>query len=348
MCFDDFAARDLSWLDGSGPAAEIVVSSRVRLARNLRGRRFAHFAPAPELAAIRQEVIGKVVGRGTFAGGGAIEMADCTAVQRRCLQEKHLASPDFVGGDQQRSLLVSADLSRCIMVNEEDHLRIQVFRSGFDPLATCQDALALDSELEETLSFAFSDDIGYLTACPTNVGTGFRLSVLIHLPGLVMAGEIEKILNSLRQLQFTVRGLFGEGSAVRGAMFQVSNLGTLGRSEDGLTTDFSRHVSKVIQYEKLAREKLQEKDPQGIADLVNRSLAILRHARLVTTREAFDRLNHVRLGTSLGLLPAVAPRLLNNAMVHMQSAHLQLRSGRALKGRDRSAARAEYLRGLLA
>ncbi len=347
MSFQEIARSDMRWLDGSGSAAEIVISSRVRLARNLQGHRFTHHADPDELRSIHREVAPRIVKRAAFRGGWHLEMENCTVQQRNCLLEKHLISPDLTRTERQGGVIISPDLCRVVMINEEDHLRVQVFQSGHCPVSTCQAALAVDSQLEEILDFAFHDDFGYLTACPTNLGTGFRLSILIHLPGLILAGEIEKILNSLRQLQFTVRGLYGEGSAVRGALFQISNLCTLGRSEEDLTHDFARHVGKVIQYERQARERLLESDPVGVRDMVHRSLAILRSAHLMTAQEAFDRLSHVRMGVSLGLLSAIPMVVLNNALVRMQAAHIQVLSGRPIKGRDRSAARAEYLRRLL-
>lgn len=233
------------------------------------------------------------------------------------------------------------------MINEEDHLRVQVFRSGFDPLVACGDALACDAELEEELDFAYSEEFGYLTACPTNLGTGCRLSVLIHLPGLVLGGEIEKVLNSLRQMQFAVRGLFGEGSPARGALFQISNLATLGRSEQDLAAEFARHVAKVVQYERMAVERLHRRDHAAVEDLAHRALAILQHARLLTSQEAFDRLSQVRLGVLLDILPRIDMGLLNQALVVHQSAHLQLAAERTLGPAERATRRADLLRGLL-
>ena len=347
MSFPEIARCDISWLDGSGPAAEIVISSRVRLARNLRGHRFSHHAGTSELDSILKDVVPRVADRDAFQDGWQLAMQECTPRQRQCLLEKHLISPYLVRDHQHSGVVISADLSKVVMVNEEDHLRTQIFQSGHNPVSACQATLALDNQLEEVIEFAFHEDFGYLTACPTNVGTGFRISTLIHLPGLVLASEIEKVLNSLRQLHFTVRGLYGEGSAVRGALFQISNLSTLGRSEEELTSEFTRHVSKVIQYEKLARERLLSQDPVGIRDMVYRSLGILRGAHLITTQEAFDRLSHVRMGVSLGLVDPIPMVLLNNALVRMQSAHIQVKEGRTIQGRERSAARAEYLRRLL-
>ncbi len=348
MPFADLVGREAAWLDGSGPYGQVVISTRVRVARNLRGRRFTHHAAESDLEAIRLEVASRVLEREAFRGGGEVALGDCRAHERKFLLEGHLASPDLVREFRQRSLLFSADLGRVVMVNEEDHLRLQVFRPGFDPVATCADALALDGELESGLDFAWSDELGYLTACPTNVGTGFRISVLIHLPALVLTNEIEKILTALRQLQFTVRGLFGEGSAVRGALFQISNMGTLGRSEETITNDFTRHVSKVIQYEKLARDGLFERDPDGVRDMAHRALGTLRGAWLMTSTEAFDRLSQVRMGVCLGVLPPLPMGLLNRALVEMQPAHVQVAAGSPVKGRERAVARAAFLRKLFA
>jgi len=224
LSFPEIARCDISWLDGSGPAAEIVISSRVRLARNLRGHRFSHHAGTSELDSILKDVVPRVADRDAFQDGWQLAMQECTPRQRQCLLEKHLISPYLVRDHQHSGVVISADLSKVVMVNEEDHLRTQIFQSGHNPVSACQATLALDNQLEEVIEFAFHEDFGYLTACPTNVGTGFRISTLIHLPGLVLASEIEKVLNSLRQLHFTVRGLYGEGSAVRGALFQISNL----------------------------------------------------------------------------------------------------------------------------
>ncbi len=348
MGFAEIAGRETSWLDGSGPYGQVVISTRVRLARNLSGRRFTHHAAESDLASIRQEVVRSVLERSAFSGGGEVMMGECRAHERKYLLESHLASADLVREFRQRALVFSNDLRLVVMINEEDHLRLQVFRPGFDPIATCADALALDAELEEGFDYAWSDELGYLTACVTNVGTGFRISVLIHLPALVLTNEIEKILTALRQLQFTVRGLFGEGSAVRGALFQISNMGTLGRSEEGIANDFTRHVSKVIQYEKMARDSLFERDADGVRDMTHRSLGTLRGAWLMTSTEAFDRLSHVRMGVALGILPPLPMGALNRALVEMQPAHVQVAAGNPIKGRERAVARAAYLRKLFA
>jgi protein arginine kinase len=338
--------RTAPWLDGSGAASDVVVSTRVRLARNLEGVRFTHRDGTTQLARQRRELSERLLTCPGFAGSWSLDLTLLEPIERRALQELHLASPDLLREPEGRGLVVTPDLCRAVMINEEDHLRLQVFRSGFDPLTACGDALTCDAELEEELDFAFSEEFGYLTACPTNLGTGCRLSVLIHLPGLVLGGEIEKVLNSLRQMQFAVRGIFGEGSPARGALFQISNLATLGRSEQDLAADFARHVAKVVQYERMATERLYGRDRPAVEDLAHRALAILQHARLLTSQEAFDRLSQVRLGVILEVLPPVGMGRLNAALVQHQSAHLQLAAEKSLDPAERAERRATLLRGL--
>jgi len=340
--------RPAAWLDASGESADVVVSTRVRLARNLVATPFSTSVDLDRLLERRKELAGRLLACTTFAGAWDLDLGLLDGIERKALLEMHLASPDLLREPEGRGLVVTHDQRRAVMLNEEDHLREQVFRAGFAPLDAVREALELDSELEEELDFAYSEEFGYLTTCPTNVGTGCRLSVLIHLPALVLSGEIEKILNSLRQLQFAVRGLFGEGSAVRGGLFQISNLSTLGRAEIELAAEFARHVAKVIQYERMAREKLFERDPVALEDLAHRSLALLRSARVMTGQEAFDRLSHVRVGVGLQLVPPVDLALLNRALVQHQAAHLQLMAGRPAKPVERARMRADFLRNLFA
>lgn len=335
------------WLSGRGPSADIVISTRCRVARNLAGTRFPHMLDDDALAEVRDGTAGALLHTGRFAGGWELDINALSSLEREALREMRLASRDLVREPAGRGLVVSSDRARAAMINEEDHLRLQVFRPGFDPLAAVRDVLACDAELEHDLQFSFSDEVGYLTACPTNVGTACRLSVLIHLPGLVLGGEIEKVLNSLRQLQFNVRGADGEGSPVRGALFQISNLGSLGRTEEELAAEFARHVSKVIHYERLALERIYERDRSAVEDFVHRSLALLQHARVMTGQEALDRLSQVRLGVMLDLLPPIPLETLNQAIVHHQTAHLQLAAGRDVPTAERSVLRADLLRTLL-
>lgn len=336
-----------AWLGGRGPAADVVISTRARLARNLVGRPFPHLLDDAALNAVRRELTDHLLAAEPFAGGWAFDLAVLDPLERLALREAHLASRDLMREPEGRALVVSRGRGRAAMINEEDHLRLQSYGAGFDPMAVCADVLASDTALDERFDPAFSEDLGYLTACPTNVGSGMRLSVLIHLPGLVLGGEIDKVLNSLRQLQFLVRGFEGEGSAVRGSLFQISNLATLGRTEEELAADFARHVGKVIHYERLAVERLYHRDPVAVDDLAHRALAILQHARVITIQEALDRLSQVRLGVMLDILPRIDTGLLNHGLVHAQSAHLQLQAEKTIPPEQRGALRADLLRGLL-
>jgi len=346
--FADFADRDPAWLDEAGPASDIVLSTQAGLARNLPEFPFPHHASAVELATISSDLVRRVGRLPALADGWDLDFPGLEPVQRRALQEKLLASFRLVSRPENRGLVVSRDLARAIMINEEDHLRLHAFRPGFDPLGALSAAMDLDAELDHEVESAFSPEWGYLTASPTNLGTGLHVSALMHLPGLVLVGEIEKVLNALRQLQFAVQGLFGEASAVRGALFQISNLITLGRDEQEIATDFQLHVGKIITYERSARDQLYGRDHLGIEDMIHRSLAVVSNARIITAQEAFDCLSNIRLGVGLGLLPPPAPGGLNHLTVHQQTAHLELAAGRQLSGRDKGAARAALLREFFA
>lgn len=342
--FANLADRRPAWLDGSGPEADIAVSTRARLTRNLRAFPFPGRASAVELRTVWGEVTRKAQD-GSFFGEGFVLPAEALdAAQQRCLQEMNLAGPSLPSQPVGRGLVLAPDLGRCLAVNDEDHLKVAAFASGFAPAAALQAALEVDRWLEGEVDFAFDPELGYLASCPTDVGTALRMSALLHLPGLVLAGEIEKLLNALRQLQFAAQGVFGRGSTVRGSLFQVSNLVTLGRSEQEVAEDFALHVGKIIHYERLARRQLQQRDELSLQDMAARSLALLRTARLMSSQEAFDLLSGLRLGCSLGLAPGPSMGRLNLALGRHQSGHLDSAAGRSLSGRQKLAARAAFLR----
>ncbi len=348
MSFADILERGIPWLDATGADADIVVSTRVRLARNVHGHRFTHLCGPPELGELREKAVGRILDCPSFAGGFDLGLEHCLPHERRYLVESHLASSELVRQPRARSLVCASTLDRAVQVNEEDHLRLMAYRAGFDPVQALRDVEALESELETRLEFAYSEDFGYLTASPTNLGTGLRVSVMVHLPGLVLNGDIDKILNSLRQLQLTVRAPFGEGVAARAGMFQIANLVTLGRAEDTIVQDFVRHLAKVVQYERMARETLLARDEPVLRDLAGRAWGVVRHGHLLSIREAFERLGQVRLGVSLGMLPEIPFALLNRALVGIRGAHLRLAEGRVLDRREADLARAAFLRDLLA
>lgn len=342
--FTDFEQRNPTWLDGAGPSSDIVVSTRARLARNLKAFPFPHHASEVELGTIFGDLSRRLTLHPAFVDGWFLDLARLTPNMRTVLQEMNLASPALVKTPQHRGLAVSADLCHSVMINEEDHVRLVSFRAGLEPGAALKEVLELDTALESEIDPAFDEDLGYITASPVDVGTGLHVSALIHLPGLVLAGEIDKVLNALRQLQFSVKGLSGEGGTVRGALFRISNLITLGRDEQEIAEDFQLHVGKIIIYERSARDQLFGRDSLGLEDMAHRSLAAVRQARLITSQETFDHLSSIRLGTGLGILEPLDPGLLNRILLQQQTAHLELVAGRRLSGREKSAARAALLR----
>jgi protein arginine kinase len=244
--------------------------------------------------------------------------------------------------------MMAPDLATSLLVNQEDHLRLHAWRPGLAAEAALAAVLALDGDLEADISPSYSEDLGYLTARPTHVGTGLTLSALLHLPGLVFSNEIEKVLNALRQLQFGVSGLYGAGGTVRGALFVVANLVTLGCEEEEIAADFRVNVEKIVSYENMAREQIFARDGANLEDMAWRCLAVLRHARLISAQETWDRLSNVRLGVDRGVLPELAPTLLNRAMVGARTGHLELAAGTTLAGTERTEMRAAFLRDLFA
>jgi len=336
--------RPATWLERGGPSGRIVVSTRARLARNLGEFPFPHHASGAVLSTVWGQVERGLMAHETFAQAVPLRLEDLDPLERRYLQECHLVSPQLIQQAAGRGVVVLPDLSRGVMVNEEDHLRLSALTGGFNPRAALQNVLALDDALDRTLTCAFQEDLGYLCASPANTGTGLRLSVLVHLPGLVLADEIGKILNALRQLRFTVQGLYGSGSTVRGALFQISSMVALGKDEDEIAGDFEYHLGKVILHEDTARRQLLDRDSLGIEDNCRRSLAVLSHARLMTSQEAFDRLSQVMLGASLGLVEEPVSQSFYQTLIGQQTAHLEVGVGRSLAGQEKSAVRADYLR----
>lgn len=344
--FDASAFLDPAWLRGQGPDADLVISTRASLSRNLAGFAFPNHLATPELETVYRE-LAEVLAGGRFFPPGALHLlADMTRDQHKLLRELHLLDSTRVAPARWLGLVMDQGGTLAALVNGEDHLRLTGFVPGFAPRQAAEPARRAEEELERELAFSYREDLGYLTASPTSVGTGLKLAAFLHLPGLVLADEIDKILNALRQLRFSIRGLFDQGSTVRGAVFQVSNVVTLGRDEEEIVTDFSYHVQKVLEHERSARRQLYARDRLWLEDLVHRSLAVLRSARMITSQETFDLLSNIRLGAGLGILPGLAPGLLNKALFGQQTGHLQASSAEPLSGNARAIARASFLREL--
>ena len=340
------------WLTASGAHADIVLSSRIRFARNVAGYAFTARARDGERLRILAQVRETLPRVRSLTRAVVLRLDEMTATERALLHERHLVSKELAGLDgatEARSgaaVVVSDDAG--VMVNEEDHLRLQAFRSGFDLTGAFQAASRLDRELGAELPYAFHPEFGFLTSCPTNTGTGMRASVLIHLPGLVLTQEIGKVLQGLQQMGLTYRGLYGEGSEVVGNFFQISNQTTMGRSEEELSEHLSRVVRRVIEQEEEARRVLLRDAGYIIEDKLWRAFGTLRHARSLPADEAMNLLSGVRLAVGLQLMSGLSVYTLNKLLIFSQSAHLSLEAGRALTESEANVARARYVRQVFA
>lgn len=341
----------LSWLDASGPMANVVLSTRVRLARNLVGIPFNVRASELERRRVLEDV-DRVWQRSPLSRGGVRFLVDeLEPADRLLLHERHLISKELAtaaterNGQSHAAVYLAGSLG--LMVNEEDHLRLQVFHSGFALGQAYADLERLDRDLGASLPVAFHQEFGYLTACPTNAGTGLRASVLIHLPGLVLTKEIAKVLQGLTQVGLTFRGLYGEGSEVVGNFFQLSNQTTLGKTEDELLDHLGKIVRQVVTYEEQARQVLLRDAPTIIEDKVWRAYALLRYARSLSFEETMNLLSGVRLGVGLKLIPKLSVYTLNKLLIYTQPAHLAALEVRAPRDTEQRAARASYVRTVL-
>jgi len=339
------------WLRGAGPHSDTVISSRVRLARNLSGFPFVNRCTRSE----RREVLDKVKAQAQSGRIGEdvlwVDLPESSALDRQLLVERHLISRQLAQGqrDQARAVAIDGNETFAIMVNEEDHLRMQVLRSGMQLTEAFDQVSALDDTLEEQLEFAYTKRFGYLTACPTNVGTGIRVSVMLHLPALKLTGEIDKVRRAARDMHLAVRGLFGEGSDAHGDLYQVSNQTTLGRAEREILADFEHTVvPQIIAYEQQARQALLQQRPAQLDDKVYRAWALLTNARVISSEEVLQLLSHLRLGVNLGRINSVDSRKINELLLLTQPAHLQRISKREMDPAERRVARATMVRERLA
>ncbi|MCZ8206541.1 hypothetical protein [Gemmatimonas sp.] len=339
------------WLDASGPNSDVVISTRIRLARNVSGYAFTGRAREGERLRMLAQVRDALGAVPALSGSLLLRLDDLPLVDRQLLHERHLVSKELAGLDAQHPVRGGAAVflgeSVGLLVNEEDHLRLQALRSGFAVPQAFEGVSRLDRELGAQVPYAFHREFGFLTACPTNAGTGLRASVLIHLPGLVLTKEIGKVLAGLQQMGLTYRGLYGEGSEVVGNFFQLSNQTTLGRSEEELQDLLVRVVRHVIEREEEARRVLVRDAGYIIEDKLWRAYGTLRYARSLTFDEAMNYLSGVRLAVGLKLITGLSVYTLNKLLIFAQSAHLSHLEGRALTDSETSVARARYVRQVL-
>lgn len=336
------------WLRGTGPDADIVISSRIRLARNLRGHRFGVQADADEKAAIEEEVRSGLA-RTEFAEEmNYLALATAQPLDAEVMLERHLISKELARAEGPRGVCWSQGENVSVMVQEEDHIRLQVLRSGLQLETAWETADSVDTKIGRHLEFAFSSRYGFLTCCPTNVGTGLRASVMLHLPALVYTKHIEKVFQAGAKMNLAVRGLYGEGTQPTSDFFQISNQQCLGASEGDVIDRLQRLVPQFIQYERKVREALLQSDRAALEDKCWRAWAVLRSARTITSEETLEMLSAVRLGVNLALLPSrVTIETVNDLFIVSQPAHLQKLATGPLEPKARDVARADLTRARL-
>ncbi|HEV8607930.1 MAG TPA: protein arginine kinase [Tepidisphaeraceae bacterium] len=345
MKLSDLTNHAGEWLRGSGPMSEIVISSRIRLARNIAGSPFLSRASRHQRQHLETRIRDTILSAQIAPQTLYVDLDSAPEIDRTLLVERHLISKPHAAAEGARGVAIGEDETVSIMVNEEDHLRIQVLRSGLQLEEAWEQINQIDDRLESKLDWAFHPRFGYLTACPTNVGTGIRVSVMLHLPALKLTGEIEKVFRAAKDMRLAVRGLYGEGTEATGDFYQISNQTTLGKSEEEIISDFKHQViPKIIDYEHHARRTLLNDRTVALDDKVCRALGILRSARLLASEETLFLLSHLRMGVNLGRVKDIDLRTLNELFLLTQPAHLQKLQGKKLEGDLRRAARADYIR----
>ena len=340
-----FVNQPAEWLRASGPSSDIVVSSRLRLARNLSGFHFVQKLNQEQEEEIVEVVEDAIHKSGFMKDAYYFRYNNLTDLDRQFLLERHLISREHAGEKGDKAVAITPNEVVSVMVLEEDHLRLQAFQSGFNLLETWRIVNQIDDELEKNLNYSFSANLGYLTACPTNVGTGLRASCMMHLPSLVLTKQGHKVLQALAKLNLAARGVYGEGTQATGNFFQISNQITLGQPEEEIIDNLDRVIRQVIDHEKEAREYLRDKRKSRFEDQIWRALGTLKSARVLSSSEATQLLSLVQLGIQMGLVASALTRQdLNALFLLIQPAHLQKLTGKSLNSAERDVRRAELMR----
>jgi protein arginine kinase len=347
MRFTTLIKHPADWMTGGQVEHGAVLTSRIRLARNLRRHPFPGWAKRDQrtdaLDLMRPAVDALPAMKGAFSQ----ELADLSSVQKQVLVERHLISREHAARGDGSAAVIERRQNLSMMLNEEDHLRMQAIRPGLQLTAAFNALSEIDTQLEQSLEFAFDPTLGYLTTCPTNLGTGLRASAMLHLPGLVLSDQIGQVLQAVNKIGLAVRGLYGEGTESLGNLYQISNQSTLGESEETIIRRLERVISQVSNHEQNAREKLLEDDPEMVSDKIGRAYGVLRYAHIIDSKEALNHLSLLRLGGTLGFFPAATVMLCDTLLMDIQPAHLQLHSGRKLTPEERDSIRAEIVRSRL-
>ena len=344
MKLDDLIHHTGEWLKGTGPHANIVMSSRIRLARNLNKLPFPNKSNKKGLTEILASIETGLIDVNMVKGALILRMGELDNVDKQFLVERHLMSHEHAANTEGKAVVVSSEEILSIMINEEDHLRIQVMQSGFNLDETWKIINSIDDMISEKLDYAFVQDWGYLTACPTNTGTAMRGSVMLHLPALVMTKQINKVLAAIAKLSFASRGFYGEGTQATGNFFQISNQVSLGHSEEDIIQNINGLIRQVIEQEEQARQALLLQNRPMLEDKIFRSLGILKNAHIISSQETVELLSMVRLGVDLGMIKNVDRISINQLFIMIQPAHLQKMEGKKLSSTERDARRAQLIR----
>jgi protein arginine kinase len=344
MRFSTLLKHPADWMTGEADGNGVVLTSRVRLARNLRREPFPGWATKERRVQVLKRVKPEVEALPEMKDGFSQELDGLSSLQKQVLVERHLISREQAARGEGSAAVVNRKQALSLMINEEDHLRMQAIRPGLALSEAYQLVAEIDEQLENHLDFAFDHELGYLSACPTNLGTGMRASAMLHLPGLVLSDQIGQVLQAVGKLQLAVRGFFGEGTESLGNLFQISNQSTLGESEDTIIQRLERVIDQVATHERTARYKLLEEDPEMVFDRVGRAYGTLRHAHIIASKEALNLLSLLRLGAELTFFPADTVPACDRLLMEIQPAHLQLHAGKKLTPEQRDAIRAEIIR----
>jgi protein arginine kinase len=327
-----------------GPYDRIVMSSRVRLARNIKDASFPGWAKKPERVRVLELIRPAIEGLPEMKDAFSETMDSLSTLDKTILVERHLISREHAAKSAGSGLVLNRDETLCFMINEEDHLRMQALRPGLQLRQAWTAIDQADSALEKKLEYAFNPEIGYLTACPTNIGTGIRVSAMLHLPGLVLAEQINPIIQSVNKLGLAVRGLYGEGTEALGNVFQVSNQMTLGETETAIVERLEKVLAQIIEHEENARASLLEKKPKMVYNHIGRAYGILANAHSISSKETMNLLSLMRLGIDVGLFPGVDRALVDELFILTQPAHLQKQHSEKLSAEERDLLRADMVR----
>ena len=348
MRLNELSSRISQWFSPEAPLSDIVISSRIRLARNLSGHKFISRCNEDEKQNVLQILKQTVLSLSELGDIFFIDIAHGSVLERDLLIERQLISRNLAAGKGPRGVVIAKNELFAAQINEEDHLRLGVLAPGLNLDKCWQRINGIDDAIGKKVSYAFSPKYGFLTACPTNLGTGIRVSVMLHLPGLKMTDQLKKLFEAAKDMNLAVRGLFGEGTEAVGDFFQISNQVTLGINEEKTVEQFmTLIIPKIVEYERIARDKLLVKDVNILDDRISRALAVLKNARLISSHEAMFLLSNLRMGINMGRVKEISINTINELFLLTQPAHLQINKGQNLDAEQRDILRAETLRAKL-